>query len=233
MNAHPSRLALVALAALLLSEIVGCAGTVEVTRTFTPTAASRIDGEKLRPVAIVRDGERLTVPPGTGVEADRLVGPGGRGSFPLRSSDAVEMRGYLGPGDSIPGGGRVESTRSTGALAAGIVVLTLAYAPTVYVGAASGQPSDRVLFAPVVGPWLDLSRRAACVEPQSSIPLPVDPCIVETATRAALVTSGALQGLGAVMTLIGLPASSRVVQGGDRGVAFVPAPGGGALYGRF
>jgi glutaminase len=56
--------------------------------------------------------------------------------------------------------------------------------------------------------------------------------MVETATRAALVTSGSLQGLGVLLTAIGLPASSRVVEG-DRGVAIVPSPGGAALYGRF
>jgi hypothetical protein len=222
-----------ALTFALVFGLTGCAGEVGVTRTLTPTAASRVDGAKLQPVAIVRDGERLNVPPGTRVEADRLVGPAGRGSFALRSTDEVEMHGRFGPGESIPGGGRVESSRSGVALVAGTLALVVSYAPTAYLGATSGQASDRVLFAPVVGPWLDVVHRSACVAPPSPIPLPVNPCIVETATRAALVTSGALQDLGALLVLVGLPASSHVVEGGDRGVAFVPSPGGGALFGRF
>jgi hypothetical protein len=221
-----------ALATSLLVALAGCAGSVEVTRTFTPTAASRVDTDKLQPVAIVREGVRTPVAPGARVEADRMVLAGPRKlSAALRSTDGIEMSGHLVPGESIPGGGRVESSRSGGALIGGIIVFTLAYAPTAYVGAVS-HGADSVLAVPIAGPWLDLVRRPACVPPASPIPLPVDPCLVETATRAALVTSGALQGLGAVLTLIGLPASSRVVDG-DRGVAIVPAPGGAALYGRF
>ena len=221
-----------ALAAAMLSGLVGCAGSVEVTRTFTPTAASRVDADKLQPVAILREGVRTELPPGAQVEADRVVLAGPRRlSAQLRPSDGIEMHGNLAPGESIPGGGRVESSRSGGALIGGIVVFTLAYAPTAYVGATS-HGVDGILAVPIAGPWLDLVRRPACVPPQSPIPLPVDPCMVETATRAALVTSGALQGLGAILTVIGLPASSRIVEG-DRGVAIVPTPGGAALYGRF
>ena len=221
-----------ALCGALTSVGAGCAGSVEVTRTFTPTAASRVDTDKLQPVAIVREGVRTPVPAGATVEADRMVlaGPRKR-STALRRTDGIEMRGMLASGESIPGGGRVESSRASGALIGGIVVFTLAYAPTAYVGATS-HGNDAILAVPIVGPWLDLVRRPACVPPASSIPLPVDPCMVETATRAALVTSGALQGLGALLTAIGLPSSSRVVEG-DRGVAIVPAPGGAALYGRF
>jgi hypothetical protein len=159
-----------------------------------------------------------------------LAGPQ-RLSAALRPTDGIEMHGELAPGESIPGGGRVESSRSGGALVGGLVVFTLSYAPTANVGAVS-HGNDSVLAAPIVGPWLDLVRRPACVPPTSPIALPVNPCMMETATRAALVTSGALQGLGALLTVIGLPASSRIVDG-DRGVAVVPTPGGAALYGRF
>jgi hypothetical protein len=227
------RLTLAAAMVLSLASGTGCAGSVEVTRTFTPTAASRVDTDKLQPVAILREGVRTPLPPGATVEADRVVLAGRRHlSAELRSTDAIEMHGQLAPGESIPGGGRVESTRWGGALLGGVIVLTLSYAPSAYVGAVS-HGSDSLLVVPVAGPWLDLLRRPGCVPVQSPIPLPVNPCTVETATRAALVTSGSLQGLGALLTLVGLPASSRVVDGSDRGVAIVPSPGGAALYGRF
>ncbi|HEY3820854.1 MAG TPA: hypothetical protein VGL81_27005 [Polyangiaceae bacterium] len=227
-----ARFAPLPLIAALVCAGTGCAGSVEVTRTFTPTAASRIDADKLQPVAILREGVRTPLPRGARVEADRMVLAGPRKlSAALRPTDGIVMQGRLAPGEPIPGGGRVESSRSGAALIGGVVVFTLAYVPTAYVGAAS-HGSDAILGVPFVGPWLDLVHRPACVPPASPIPLPVDPCMVETATRAALVTSGALQGLGAVLTAIGLPASSRVIEG-DRGVALVPSPGGAALYGRF
>jgi len=215
----------------LLPWVGGCAGPVEVTRTFTPTAASRVDGDKLKATAVVRDGARIPVPQGSRVEADRIVARDGR-TMALHGSDGVVMHGFIAPDEVIPGGGRVESTRSTGALIGGLIVLTLSYAPTAYVGATSTQPEERVLLVPIVGPWMDLARRPACVEPQSPVPLPVDPCMVDKAARAALVTSGALQGLAAVLTLVGLPSQAHIV-GGDRGVAIIPTVGGAALGGSF
>jgi glutaminase len=74
--------------------------------------------------------------------------------------------------------------------------------------------------------------RPTCVPPQTPIPLPINPCIEETASRAALITSGALQGLGALLTVVGLPAHSQVI-GGDRGVAIVPTATGAAAIGTF
>ena len=205
-------------------------GPVEVTRSFTPTAASRVDADKLRAMAVVRDGERVPVPAGSRVDADQIVAPDGR-VMALRKTDAVVMTGRIEPDHAIPGGGRVESDRSTGALAAGLIVMTLSYAPTAYVGA-TATGGDRVLLVPVAGPWVDFARRPACVPPQTSIQLPVDPCIGETASRAALVTSGSLQGLGTLLMLVGLPSQSKVVEG-DRGVAVIPTPGGAAVLGHF
>lgn len=213
----------------LLPWVSGCAGPVEVTRTFTPTAASRVDGEKLKPVALIREGARFPVPAGSRVEADQIVRRDGV-TIPLYRGDGVVMHGYVAPDQSVPGGGHIESTRSTGALTGGLILLTLGYAPTAYMGAVSS--TDRALLVPVAGPWIDLAGRPACVAPQSPVPLPVDPCLVDKAARAALVTSGAVQGLAAALTLFGLPTQARVVEG-DRGVAVVPTAGGATLLGRF
>ncbi len=282
------------LAALLVG--TGCAGSVEVTRTYTPAAAAEVQSDKFVPVAIVRGSTRVALPQGARVqdgrvvlqrlyvhklsprdtlqedELGRIVAVRSGGTPPivtrfvpgtavspkasdevrgelvedatamqLTRSDGVEMHGRLEPDDALPGGGHIESTRSTAALIGGVVVFVLSYAPTVYVGAGSPRSSDRVLEVPVAGPWLDLANRSACVAPPTPIKLPIDPCIEETANRVALVTSGSLQGLATILTLIGLPAHSRIVEGDDRGVgartkphlAVVPTLGGAAAVGTF
>lgn len=162
-------------------------------------------------------------------------------SIALTPSDGIEMHGHVEPDDPLPGGGRVESSRATGALIAGIVVFALSYAPTVYVGAGSPRSSDRILALPVAGPWIDLANRPACVPPvlPAGIQLPVDPCIEETVSRVALVASGGLQGLATILTVIGLPSHTKIVEGGGVGarskptLAVIPTAGGAAAVGTF
>jgi len=86
-----------------------------------------------------------------------------------------------------------------------------------------------------VGPWLDLAKRPGCVEPVGASVSPVDPCLADNLVRAVIVTSGAVQGLGALLTIIGLPSHSNVVDGTDRGVGIriVPMLGGAAAVGTF
>jgi hypothetical protein len=286
----------------LLMVSTGCAGPVEITRTYTPQAAVQAQSETaLHPVAIVRAAARIPLPsdarlesgrvllpqarlhvhklaPGDIIEKDsqgRITAVRGAGTPPvithfvpgtaeslsgseevrgvlvdganvvtLQPTDSIEMHGTFQPDDPLPGGGRVESTRSAGMLVAGVVVFSLAYAPTAYIGFASPRSEDRVLAVPAAGPWIDLANRQACVPPQlpPGMKLPVDPCIAETAMRAALVASGALQDLGVLFALIGLPSHSRVVTDGARGVGeqkahphigIVPTLGGAAAVGTF
>jgi hypothetical protein len=270
---HPSNRT----AALFLLVSTGCAGPIEVTRTYAPQAAVQAQSETaLHPVAIVRADGRIPLPsdarlepgrvllpqtrlhvhkiaPGEVIEHDsqgRITAVRGAGTPPvithyvpgtaesmsgseevrgvlvdaanvitLRPTDAIEMHGSFQPDDLLPGGGRVESTRS--------------------------HSEDRVLAIPAAGPWIDLANRPACVPPQlpPGMKLPVDPCIGETAVRAALVASGALQDMGMLFALIGLPSHSRVVTtDGGRGVGeqkphprigIVPIPGGAAAVGTF
>jgi hypothetical protein len=158
----------------------------------------------------------------------------------LADGDGVEMRGRLSPDESVSGVGRVESTRATGALVGGLVLLALSYAPSAYVGAQASSDHDRTLEIPVAGPWMDLAQRPACVPPVTQFKSPIDPCIMETGARIALVTSGSLQGLGALLTLWGLPSRSHLVEGDDGGaarakphVAFVPTLTGITVAGSF
>ncbi len=137
----------------------GCAGSLEVTRTVSPSEAD----PKLEALAIVRGAERIELPKGAHVEGGRAVlaagtvatvaldrgdvvvrDEGGRiasvrsgdvvtvrfapetaemidassvrgeiADVPLRAGDAIEVHGTFAPGDALPGGGRVESSRMT------------------------------------------------------------------------------------------------------------------------
>jgi hypothetical protein len=158
----------------------------------------------------------------------------------LTDGDSVEMRGVMMPDGGFSGGEHVETTRSTGALVGGLVLLGLSYGPTLYVGLQASAGFDRVLAVPVAGPWLDLAQRPSCVEPNlpPGVKAPVDPCSLETAARTLLIVSGATQGLGAILTMVGLPTHSEVIKDsptatppGDAGrspprVAVVPTPTG-------
>lgn len=260
----------------------GCAGSLDVTRTVSPSEAD----PKLEARAIVRGAERIELPQGAHVEGTRAVlaagtvatialdpgdvvvrDEGGRiasvrsgdvvtvrfapetaemidassvrgeiADMPLRAGDAVEVHGTFAPGDALPGGGRVESSRMTGALVGGITLFAIAYGPSAYAGSQSSN--DRALLVPFVGPWLDLANRPQCVAP-SQIALAaasagIDPCIGDTAVRVALVASGVAQGLGALLTIVGLPSHSEI-HGGDHGVrvSLVPTGLGAAAVGTF
>jgi hypothetical protein len=275
---------------------LGCAGPVQVTRTYTPEAAARMQDEKMVAVAVVRGQGRVRLPEGARIEGRRVVmprthvhklAPGdvieqdelGRivavrsaGPSPivtrfvpgtarspatsdevrgeladegagieLGKNDGVEMRGALAPDDEVSGVGHVESTRATGALIGGLVLLTLSYAPSAYVGAQASADYDRALAIPVAGPWVDLADRPACSPPATAYKSPIDPCIWETGARVALVTSGSIQGLATLLTLWGLPTHSHLVEGGAgtrtrapaAHIAFVPTPMGVSVAGGF
>lgn len=171
-----------------------------------------------RIVAVKRGGEILArFRPGTAVSPENSDEVRGEApdavadTLPLGPKDQIEMRGSFGPDEPIPGGGRVESNRSTGLLLAGITVFALGYLPAAYVGVASSRAPDRTLLVPAAGPWINLAGRGACQPPPGSELLPVDPCVEETASRVALVVSGGVQGIGAVLTAFGLSSRSEVV----------------------
>jgi hypothetical protein len=262
-----------ALTVSLLASL-GCAGPVQVTRTYTPEAAQRMQSEKMVPIAVVRGAEHVDLPVGARVEGrkvvlprahvhklrpgdvieqdelERIVAVRSAGDPPivtrfvpgtalspdgsdevrgeladdgaaidLGGGDGVEMRGILAPEESASGVGRVESTRATGALVGGLVLLALSYGPSVYVGAQASQDYDRALSVPVAGPWIDLAERPTCVPPVTPYKSPIDPCIWETGARVALVASGSVQGLAAILTFWGLPSHSKLVEGSDHGAS--------------
>lgn len=204
--------------ALVVAACTGCSASAEVTRVMAPADAVATQSSSFKPAAILRDGNRIPM--------------GEKDEVALREGDRVEMRGSFSEGDAIPGGGHVESSRPTGALVAGVTLFTMAYAPSAY---AASQTNDKWLFAPVVGPWIDLATRPACTAAAplvngQAVSLPIDPCLGDNVARAMIIASGAMQGLGALITLIALPAHAHVV---EKKFAIVPTGLGAAAFGTF
>jgi hypothetical protein len=261
---------------------MGCGGSVDVTRAYSPADAQRLDRAKLVPTAVVRGTTRIAVPPNARIDRDRVTLPRttgehvhklaagdvietddagrivavrsggtppvvtrfvpGTASSPdgaddvrgqlaeksetiaLEPGDKIEMHGSFASEEPVPGGGVVETRRSTTALVSGIVLLGLSYAPSAYVGFTSSRGGDRALLVPVVGPWIDFAGRGKCVPPPGSEQLPIDPCIGETASRVGLVVSGIVQTVGGLLIAISLPSKTEVVYDRDRGVSRAATP---------
>jgi hypothetical protein len=192
-----------------------------------------------------RAGTTYNFAPGTGRSpegSDKVTGAlaGEPKVVTLTPRDRIILEGAFGPGENVPGGGHVESKRSTEFLVLGLIVFGLGYAPAAYVGAASSLGADRALLVPVLGPWIDLASRPKCVPPPGSEILPVDPCSVETASKIGVITAGVVEALGTVFLLIGLPTHSVFEHdsiAGGPSWKIVPTPmvggGGAAALGTF
>jgi hypothetical protein len=74
----------------------------------------------------------------------------------------------------------------------GLGILVGTYATSVVVGASSDKDVDKRLYIPVAGPWLDLAQRDCGLG---------DCGQTEDWNQALLIGSGALQGIGTVLTL--------------------------------
>lgn len=101
------------------------------------------------------------------------------------------------PPYAIPSGRVIERTvehrPNSDMLSTGVGLFILSYGASVVAAAESSREADRRLFIPVAGPWLDLQDRGCTV---------ANPCGPnEGMARALIVTSGIVQGFGALLTL--------------------------------
>jgi hypothetical protein len=150
---------------------------------------------------------------------------------PLLPGDRIELRGRFGPGQEVPTGGRVVTTRAFSALAFGGVLLGGAWLPSVIVAASSSVDANHWLYVPVVGPWIAYGTRDACapaVDPR--------PCLNDAGERIGIIADGVLQSTGAVLLVVGLPSSAEVRWGKQARVRIGPAFGrfaGLSVDGRF
>lgn len=108
-------------------------------------------------------------------------------------------------------------------LLTGALVLAASYAPTAVVAATSNRDGDSNLYAPVVGPWLNLADRQC------------EGCSTDAGTTALLIGSGALQGVGVLMGIASFILPQRVevarLQAGPVTLQFAPTSVGRSAYG--
>lgn len=139
---------------------------------------------------------------------------------PLVAGDRVELRGTFAPGETVPTGGRVATTRAWSALIFGGVLLGGSWLPSIVVGATSGVDANHWLFVPIVGPFIAYATRDAC--PPSEDPTA---CFADAGTRIALIADGIFQSTGAILMLVGLPTTAEVRWGKDARLRIAPTFG--------
>ena len=147
---------------------------------------------------------------------------------PLLADDRIELRGRFAPGDSIPTGGHVQTTRAWSALAFGGALLGGAWLPSIIVAAASSVDANHWLYAPIVGPWIAYASRDSCapsVDPR--------PCLSDAGERIAIIADGILQTTGAVLVVVGLPSSAEIKWGKQARLRVAPSFGGISIDGVF
>jgi len=113
-------------------------------------------------------------------------------SIHLAASDAARADDVAATSSSSP----AATERSSGELnrdllRSGLFTLGASYLPALVVAIESDVDADQHLYAPVVGPWLDLSNREGCEAE----------CSGETVNEVLLATDGVFQGLGALQIL--------------------------------
>ena len=78
-------------------------------------------------------------------------------------------------------------------LSTGVGIFVVSYGASAVAGAISDRDSDKNLFIPVVGPWIDLGdRNCSNAEPCGNR---------EVINKAMIITSGVVQGAGVLMAL--------------------------------
>lgn len=91
-------------------------------------------------------------------------------------------------------------------LSTGIGIFVVSYGASAVAGAISDRESDKNLFIPVVGPWMDLADRSCGT---------AEPCgNREDVNKAMIITSGVVQGAGVLMALgsLILPETTSVTE---------------------
>jgi hypothetical protein len=125
---------------------------------------------------------------------------------------------------------RAKRAEQNGIVGGGLAIFLVSYLPATMIAESSAARFDQLLYVPVAGPWLDLARRPICGGAA---------CNTEFGNRALLATDGMLQGLGVLMTIVGLfsddsadnPQTAKVVETPARRVRVSPAEFGAGAYG--
>lgn len=107
------------------------------------------------------------------------------------------------------------------ALISGATVFGAAYVPSFIIGALSSRDADNWLYAPVIGPWVDLATRGGCN----------GPCGTEALYKTMLVASGIAQAYGVATMITAFVAPEKKSVPLTTGARVVPAVMGKSGYG--
>ncbi len=124
------------------------------------------------------------------------------------NTSAGVSEGYTGPNRAMIG--------------TGILTVLVWYVPGAVIASRSRISSDSSLFAPIVGPWVDLATRPGCGAGYIS-------CRVETGNQALLVVDGVFQAWGIAAAIAGIFITERPRE--TPKVTVAPAKVGASGYG--
>ncbi len=138
--------------------------------------------------------------------------------LPLLPGDRIEMRGTFAPGESVPTGGTIATTRAWSALAFGGALLGGGWLPSIVVAVTSSVDANHWLYLPAIGPWIAYAMRDACTSDPSV-------CFSDATERVALIADGIIQSTGAILMIVGIPTSAEVRWGKQARARFSPLVG--------
>jgi hypothetical protein len=115
----------------------------------------------------------------------------------------MEMR-YV-EGRPIPPGYHVETRHRRGLVVSGPIIFGVPYLLSMSVAASSKYTPDRWLYAPVVGPFVNLATRSDDCNPNTTSGNSTTVvCSGESGTRFFLMLDGLMQTAGATLLILGL-----------------------------
>jgi len=117
-------------------------------------------------------------------------------------------------------------TPNTALLGAGGLAFLGAYVPGFIVAASSDHDGDKWLYAPLIGPWIDLASRG-CDDDQ----IVQQNCGTDGFDRAALIGSGVVQALGVAAMFGSFVLPQKRITVGSAEIKLAPASFGARSHG--
>ena len=125
------------------------------------------------------------------------------GYAPAWRAQPVEMR-YV-EGRPIPQGYHVETRAKKGLVISGSIIFGVPYLLSMSVAASSRYEPDRWLYAPVIGPFVNLATRSDYCNPNGTSGTSTSfDCADDSGVRFFLMMDGLMQVAGATMFVLGL-----------------------------
>jgi hypothetical protein len=138
-------------------------------------------------------------------------GWGQPGAYPGWRAQPMEMR-YI-EGRPIPPGYHLETRVRKGLVVSGPIIFGIPYLLSISVAASSKYAPDRWLYAPVIGPFVNLTTRSDDCNPNSSTSGATGfvECTGESSARFFLMMDGVMQTAGATLLILGLALQQQLL----------------------